>query len=146
MKERKFYVAYGSNLNLEQMAHRCPNAKVVGVGMLEGWRLIFNRVATIEPDETAQVPVGLWSITEQCERALDIYEGYPHLYRKETVKVRMFDGTDREAMVYIMNTGSPQVPNSYYLQTIEQGYRDVGLTSKYLEDALMETVRRIGKK
>lgn len=25
----KYYVAYGSNLNREQMAHRCPDAKLV---------------------------------------------------------------------------------------------------------------------
>lgn len=25
----KYYIAYGSNLNLEQMARRCPTAKVV---------------------------------------------------------------------------------------------------------------------
>ena len=28
----KFYIAYGSNLNLEQMANRCPTARVVGAG------------------------------------------------------------------------------------------------------------------
>ena len=30
----KYYVAYGSNLNREQMAHRCPEAKLVGKGHL----------------------------------------------------------------------------------------------------------------
>lgn len=32
---KKYYLAYGSNLNLEHMAHRCPNAKVVGTTILE---------------------------------------------------------------------------------------------------------------
>lgn len=142
MKERKLYVAYGSNLNLEQMARRCPDAKVVGAGMLERWRLIFHRVATIEHDETKQVPVGVWLITERDERALDIYEGYPHLYRKETAKVRMHDGTDCEAMVYIMNTGCAEAPDNYYLKVIEQGYRDMGLDLAYLKEAIEETIRR----
>jgi len=26
----KIYLAYGSNMNLEQMAVRCPNAKLMG--------------------------------------------------------------------------------------------------------------------
>ena len=26
---KKYYLAYGSNLNLEQMAFRCPNAKPI---------------------------------------------------------------------------------------------------------------------
>ena len=28
--KNKLYIAYGSNLNLPQMAGRCPTAKVVG--------------------------------------------------------------------------------------------------------------------
>lgn len=40
-KKEKLYIAYGSNLNLEQMAHRCPTAQVVGASMLKNWRLMF---------------------------------------------------------------------------------------------------------
>ena len=47
----KLYVAYGSNLNLEQMARRCPKAKVVGIGNLKDYQLTFRRVATIEPEK-----------------------------------------------------------------------------------------------
>ena len=39
-KER-LYIAYGSNLNLRQMAHGCPTAEVVGKSLLRGWRLMF---------------------------------------------------------------------------------------------------------
>ena len=42
MKE-KLYIAYGSNINLEQMAHRCPSSKVVGTAMLQGYELQFKR-------------------------------------------------------------------------------------------------------
>ena len=37
----KYYVAYGSNLNREQMAHRCPEAKLVGTGMLSNYEMVF---------------------------------------------------------------------------------------------------------
>jgi len=43
----RLYIAYGSNLNLKQMAHRCPTAKVVGTAMLHNWRLAFYSVATV---------------------------------------------------------------------------------------------------
>ena len=33
----KLYVAYGSNLNKEQMRYRCPTAKFVGTGIIEGY-------------------------------------------------------------------------------------------------------------
>lgn len=29
-RKERFYIAYGSNLNLEQMENRCPTAEVVG--------------------------------------------------------------------------------------------------------------------
>ena len=85
--KRKFYIAYGSNLNLEQMADRCPTARVVGATVLDDYQLVFQRVATIVPRPGAKVPVAIWEIDEECEEALDIYEGYPHLYRKENKEV-----------------------------------------------------------
>lgn len=32
----KYYLAYGSNLNLTQMFHRCPDAQVLGYTYLPG--------------------------------------------------------------------------------------------------------------
>ena len=63
----KLYLAYGSNLNMKQMAHRCPTAKAVGTATLIGNRLLFrgghdNAVATIEPKKDGSVPVMLWEI------------------------------------------------------------------------------------
>ena len=40
MKE-SYYFAYGSNMNLDQMAYRCPAASVVENVKLEGYRLYF---------------------------------------------------------------------------------------------------------
>ena len=34
----RLYFAYGSNINLDQMAHRCPNAQVVGPVVLENYK------------------------------------------------------------------------------------------------------------
>ena len=50
------YIAYGSNLNLPQMAFRCPTAKVVGASEIKGYELLFRggrkgAVATVEPLE-----------------------------------------------------------------------------------------------
>jgi hypothetical protein len=45
----------------------CPTAKVVG----------------------GSVPVLVWELTPADEAMLDRYEGFPFLYRKETVRVRL---------------------------------------------------------
>ena len=99
---RRLYIAYGSNLNLRQMSYRCPTAKVVGTAVLRNWRLLFCGVATIERYKGGEVPVLVWDIQPKDERALDIYEGYPQLYRKETVRVTL-NGKQVKAMIYIMN-------------------------------------------
>lgn len=134
----KLYVAYGSNLNLMQMGWRCPSAKVVGKGFIRDYKLIFNGVATIVPEEKKTVPVAVWKIEDSDEKALDRYEGYPTLYRKEKIKVEMED-KDIEGMVYIMNRGIPHLPAMSYLHTIIEGYSDIGFDTQYLEEAVKET-------
>ena len=37
----QLYFAYGSNINLEQMNWRCPEAEVFGAAVLEGYELLF---------------------------------------------------------------------------------------------------------
>ena len=73
------YIAYGSNMVEEQMAHRCPNAQLIGTGMLPNHRLEFYLHATVERcrAKDAQVPVAVWEIDAEDEKNLDRYEGYP---------------------------------------------------------------------
>lgn len=48
----EYYIAYGSNLNVEQMKLRCPGAKVYKKALMKGWKLTFRRTyLNIEPDE-----------------------------------------------------------------------------------------------
>lgn len=121
------YFAYGSNLNIEQMAARCPQAIPVGSAYFPGWRLVFRRVADIERgDPQDMLPVGIWEITEECEASLDIYEGFPKLYRKEIIN---------GMMTYVMNTAGVSPPSTTYFETIRKGYEDFGLDQDHLEEA-----------
>lgn len=124
---RKLYFAYGSNLNVKHMAQRCPRAKPLGAAYFPGWRLVFRGVADIEPgNDDELLPVGIWSITEECEKKLDFYEGFPRLYRKEEVN---------GIMTYRMNSTYIAGPSSGYYHTIRQGYEDFGLDQQILCDA-----------
>ena len=68
---RKEYFAYGSNLNFEQMAYRCPEATVVGTAKLDGYELAFRRgYLTILPKEGASVEGLIWSVTDHDESQL----------------------------------------------------------------------------
>lgn len=146
----KIYAAYGSNLNLEQMAHRCPAAKVLGVAELDGYRLLFrgdshSAVATVEKYEGGSVPLLLWEIAPAAEAALDRYEGWPHLYRKETIEVK-YGGERISAMIYIMNGGWPLgAPSLYYYRVIWQGYEDAGFDLAILGKAAHFSATRARK-
>lgn len=140
-KER-LYIAYGSNLNLEQMRHRCPTAEVVGIAELKNWRLRFrggahSAVATIERERGFKVPVLIWRIQPEDEAALDRYEGCPFLYRKETLRLTV-NGKRVYAMIYIMNEAHHPygVPSAGYLDTIREGYQAAGFDKNILTEAV----------
>ena len=141
---KKVYLAYGSNLNLEQMGERCPDAAVIGTTVLHDYQLLFrggrhNGVATIEMKRGSSVPALLWEITEKCEKALDRYEGHPHLYRKKRLMVNL-DGDELFAKAYVMNEGPPlAMPDGYYYSIILDGYHDCGFDEQILKEAVMYT-------
>jgi len=137
----KIYVAYGSNMNMEQMKRRCPKAKPIGKGIIENYKLEFRGVANIIKCKEKRVPVALWEITDECEKSLDIYEGYPKLYRKEYVKIKL-ENQEITGMVYVMNYKGIAPPNQMYYNIIKQGYKDFEIEETALEQALIESIRK----
>ena len=137
----KLYVAYGSNLNIAQMALRCPTARIHGTGQLNNWELIYrgspvNSYATIHRKSGSRVPVVVWEIQEADEQSLDRYEGYPRFYFKQNVIVSLPHGREK-AMVYIMDTRRcPGLPSVTYTETIRQGYIDNDLDLSFFEESL----------
>ena len=144
-KNERLYIAYGSNLNLEQMTRRCPTAEVVGKTYLYNYRLMFRggstAVATVEKQDGSKVPVLVWRLKPDDEHSLDIYEGYPHLYRKETLRVTV-NGKRIKAMIYIMNESQYPygTPSRSYFETIRQGYESAGFDDKILRRAVLDSV------
>ena len=141
------YIAYGSNMVEEQMAHRCPSAKLIGTGYLPNHRLSFYLHATVERTRAhgAKVPVAVWQITAADERSLDRYEGYPTYYTKHRRRVVMDDGTELWGMVYIMNMIRPQAPTAGYYNAIAYAYEKLGFSDqieRVLEPALERSRRR----
>ena len=144
----KLYIAYGSNLNLSQMKHRCPTARVIGRSELKDYELVFrgsrhNAVATVEPCKGSTVPVLLWSIKPDDEKALDRYEGYPSFYDKAGVDITTGDHKTI-AMIYIMTAGHRLGnPSENYLKTIEEGYIDAGFDTNILHNAVEKNLNKI---
>lgn len=150
----KYYLAYGSNLNLDQMAWRCPSATPIGTACLQDWRLVYKgsltgAYLTIEPECGSSVPLGVWAIDRACEAALDRYEGCPTFYSKTSLKLPVcgFDGQELgelTGLIYIMNSNrSYSLPSRTYIHTCLVGYEDFGFDRKILDQALRTTRRNM---
>ena len=123
------------------MVERCPDARYLGNTMLKDWRLIFKSVATIEKDLGKYVPVGVFQITDACEKALDIYEDYPQLYYKKELEV-LLDGKQVTAMTYIMVAKYGIAPPSEkYFSVISEGYRNCYLDPVSLIEAKDHSIK-----
>lgn len=130
-----FYLAYGSNLNQDDMAHRCPDAEPDGWLVLTSARLTFRRVADIACEPGYQTPVGIWRISKRDEERLDTYEGVKNgLYSKYWLPF-----SKGKALIYLMNERGIAPPSTWYYETIRQGYRDFGLDHRYLTTALNDS-------
>lgn len=116
------YIAYGSNMDKEQMKFRCPEAKVRGTGYLEGQRLEFYLHATIEPCKDNKVPVLVWEVSDSDVRNLDLYEGYPKYYKTANYSVKLNDGNTLKGFAYVMNKKRVAPPNYDYFQRIAESY------------------------
>ncbi|WP_010651598.1 gamma-glutamylcyclotransferase family protein [Oceanobacillus massiliensis] len=145
--KRKLYIAYGSNMDIEQMALRCPSARFIGISEINGYELLFKgsktgSYATIETKEDGKVPVVVWEITERDEKSLDRYEGFPTFYYKEDISVSI-EGETNVAMVYIMDEKRTFGRPTYrYYKVIEEAYQKFGFDLTFLETALDVSIER----
>ena len=147
MGKKRYYLAYGSNLNMEQMHYRCPGAVPLGTAELEGYRLLFKgsktgSYLTIEKADGFTVPVGVWAVTEADEKRLDCYEGFPHFYYKTEMDITYTGLVSKKAhrvnaFVYIMHEGRPLgMPSRMYVDTCAEGYRYFNFDIGFLVDAI----------
>ena len=148
--KKRYYIAYGSNLNTMQMRWRCPNATVMGTAELKDWRLVFKgsktgSYLTIEPAEGYTVPVAVWEVTEADEANLDRYEGYPTFYYKQELELEYTGITSgrkrkRKVFVYIMHEDRPLgVPSDFYLRVCARGYLYFGFNTNRLIQAVRDS-------
>lgn len=144
--EKRYYIAYGSNLNVRQMTMRCPTARIIGTSEIHNYRLLFKgsktgSYLTIEPEKGCSVPVAVWSVTDQDELALDRYEGFPSFYYKKELElpitgIKTGKVRRRKVFVYIMHEDRPfGVPSSFYMRTCAEGYRYFGFDLQTLLEA-----------
>lgn len=77
---KRYYIAYGSNLNIYQMRFRCPTARIIGTAVVPDYELLFKgsktgSYLTIEPKKGSSVPVAVWETTAEDELHLTAMRG-----------------------------------------------------------------------
>ena len=150
---KRYYLAYGSNLNIRQMRYRCPTAKPIGITAIPDYELLYKgsgtgAYLTIEPKKDGLVPIAVWEVTEADEKRLDAYEGCPIFYYKKELRlpVKLRNGKTKkvDAFIYVMHEERRHgIPSLTYIRTCEEGYRNFGFDSKFLDAAYEISVMEV---
>ena len=150
MQMKRYYIAYGSNLNVRQMKYRCPTAKIAGTAVIRDYELLYKgsktgSYLTIEKKKGSLVPVAVWKVTAADEHSLDLYEGCPNFYYKKNMKIKLSEtGKMIDAFVYIMHEERRfGIPTSAYVSTCKFGYTVFGFDFKYLDEAYEKSLKGV---
>jgi cation transport regulator ChaC len=138
MAAMRYYFAYGSNMDEDQMASRCPGSQLFGRAQLPRHSFLINErgVASVIPAQDSVTHGLLWTITPAGEKALDRYDGAARgHYVKDFVDVQP-DGSGEtvQALIYLASNKRPGVPRSGYLERIIQAAREHGFPREYVAD------------
>ena len=135
--DQYLYFAYGSNMDEEQMADRCPGAKVLKKAEIADYQFaIDNRgVATILPKPGSKVEGLLWIVSQRNIKTLDGYEGVAGgYYRKETLTVEV-NGLQHEVLVYLSNAKCDRPGyRQGYMQKIIDAAKEHKLSKEYIDE------------
>ena len=114
------YFAYGSNMNVDAMARRCPRSKALGLARLERHRLAVMREGwlTAARNPSSAVHGVLWDLALSDIPTLDRHESLSQgLYTKETQPVIAERGPKR-AIVYFGANAGPGVLRPAYIAEV----------------------------
>ena len=143
-----FYFAYGSNMNACRVQERQMSFEEALAGILEGYRLEFNKLsikypgagaANVVPDRGEKTEGVIYRLTEPGQiEMMDPFEGYPQHYRREVLSIDTKLGKV-SAWVYIANpayVAEGLRPARWYLDHLLAG-------GKYLSGAYFDALSQI---
>lgn len=142
---KRYYIAYGSNLNLEQMHFRCPTARILGTSVINDYELLFKgsltgAYLTVEKKKGSKVPVAVLEVTAEDELSLDRYEGYPRFYYKKDMTLNVKGIGKMDCFVYIMHENRKiGIPSSAYVEAVLDGYAAFRFNKRYLTKAVKKS-------
>lgn len=146
MQDLIYYFSYGADLNPKLMQRRCPNAKLIGSGILKGFRLVFSGLqeyaeANIREHPESYVRGLLWQTDKKGERRLDHHNSYPLTRGKIYAKIQS-QGIYYPIMTYQYDHSQYLgYPSEKYLDMMLTAYLDQGWDTSPIREALAESSR-----
>jgi len=160
------YFAYGSNLDIEDLARYCaakkfpmPQLTNERLAYLPGHKLVFNSfsasrmsgVANIQPtgQKNDRVYGALYDVKEPYFKILDLKEGAPAAYERRRVEVALPDGlhinnTVTYAVVPARVMDQHVPPKWGYVMMIVKNGKRLGFPAEYVKQ--LESVKTTGTK
>ena len=141
-KETRLYFAYGSNMSLEQIKGRCPSCEFKGVAVLNGKKVVCNKLSQNKIDHfaglvdspTDQVMGVLYQLSSKDISFLDGKEKGYHRSTGEFLVEEIGTGRPIDCFTYLVtNPVTPQRPPPKYLERILKGCQDHKLPLEYME-------------
>jgi hypothetical protein len=128
------YFAYGANMSVAAMRHRCPGAQAVGPAVLEGFRFFVGREGwgSVRPSLGDNVHGVLWHVTVRDLAALHAYELlHKGLYDLRRLPV-LHQSRRVPALIYLLRRRVPGRPRPGYIESIAAAARDWTLPERYI--------------
>lgn len=131
------YFAYGSNMDVDAMAARCPRSTAVGPARLPRHRFALTRrgFATVVRDARQEVWGILWDLALSDVAALDRWEEVgAGLYAKTTQAVIRERGRAVQALIYIAKApdAAGRLASAGYAEAIFRAAQGHGFPPAYL--------------
>jgi len=107
-----FYFTYGSNMDESRLKKRKINYEIIGLGILQDYRLRFNKIskrdnttgfANIEKFDGEVVEGIIMKIDEESLFKLDKAEGYPEHYSRDIMNIKFNEFNNVNCVVYYAN-------------------------------------------
>lgn len=122
---RRLYFAYGPVAATEAIKKLCPDARPVQRARLNHHRLVFRPAADVEVSIEDTVSGAIWSVSKECEEALDKAEGLGA--GREKVETTAFDSTgERRTIFWYRSTDQSTVrkPSPRYFAATYAAYEE----------------------
>jgi len=142
--KRMYYLAYGSNMNCEQMRKRCPENIFIKKAYLKDYKFIYDdysknwngAVGNVVESKDNIVWGVVFEITEKDLKNLDKHEGYPEVYNRKQIDIYDNEGNVLSAIVYLREKQDEGKPSEAYENMVIQSAREHAIPEKYIEKYL----------